>query len=166
MSKRCLILTVVLFLLAVTLAESQTQGFRVTVNYGRTIKEQVKAGKYDWSNPNITSKNFPFSQKGKASILIQLIHFDQDMTSAEVLEELSKQGLRPATLPELLVFGAKFPDKQRDFPIVALGSVWRSDDDRRDVVAYLYHNGSERDLDLRWLERWWSGLCRVAAVRK
>jgi hypothetical protein len=117
--------------------QTTKDGFPVVVNYNRTIEQLVKAGKYDWSNPDITSKNFPSNKKGNAQVSIQLVHFDRTMTSDEVLKELDKQGLRPATLPELLAFGAKYPDKQREFPIVALGSVWRSRGGDRDLLGML-----------------------------
>ncbi len=45
--------------------------------------------------------------------------------TGEVLAEMKNRGLRPATLPELLAFGAQFPDEQRKYPIVALGSAWK-----------------------------------------
>jgi len=165
MGKWCLISTVVLFLLTVTLAESQTQSIRVTVNHNRTIEKLVEAGKYDWSNPDITSKNFPSSQKGKDQVSIQLVYFDRYLTSDEILKTLAKQGLRPATLKELLTLGEQHPDLQRQFPIVALGSVGQNSDGDR-FVAYLWGGGLKRHLRLRWLESRWRALCRFAAVRK
>ena len=139
-------------------------GFLVTVNYNRTIEELVKAGRYHWQNSDITSQNFPSSRKGKAQVLIQLVHFDRDITSDEVLKALDKQGLRPVTLPELLAFGAKYPDKQCAFPIVALGSVWRvSGVGRR--VAYLWRGAGSRGLGLYWLGDGWGAHSRFAAVR-
>ena len=87
------------------------------------------------------------------------------MGSDEVLKKLEKLGLRPATLPELLAFGATYPNKQRKFPIVALGSVWRYWEGYR-FVPYLWENGARRDLGLGWLERGWDAYYRFAAVRK
>ena len=74
-------------------------------------------------------------------------------------------GLRPANLPELLAFGAKYPKKQREFPIVALGSVWRYWCGSRSV-ACLWSVGSLRFLFLYWLEFGGDAIYRFAAVRK
>ena len=145
--------------------KESTQTFPVTVDYGRSIEEMVASGKYDWSNSDITSKHFPIGTKGQVGVNIELVHFNRPMESDEVLRELDKQGLRPATLPELLAFGATYPEKQREFPIVALGSVWRDLDGIRHV-ACLYGNAGDRGLDLRWYENGWVVSCRFAAVRK
>lgn len=93
------------------------------------------------------------------------MHFNRNIESDTALAELDKMGLRPATLPELLAFGAKYPDKQREFPIVALGSVWRDLCGDR-VVAYLGCDSSKRDLYLDRLVYRWSAPFRFAAVRK
>ncbi len=137
----------------------------VTANYDLTVEKAIKAGKYDWSNSDINSKNFPSDRKGTAEVAIELVQFGRYMESDEVLAELDKQGLRPATLPELLAFGAKYPDKQREFPIVALGSVWRYRGGYRDV-AYLYSYAGDRYLNLSWLGSRWGASYRFAAVRK
>jgi len=139
--------------------------FAVTVNYDLSVENAVKAGKYDWSNSDITTKNFPPKRKGKAGIELTLFHFNRSMESDEVVREFDKQGLRPAELPELLSFGAKYPDIQRDFPVVALGSFWRRPFGRR-RCAYLYGHGFRRSLCLHWLAFGWHDDYRFAAVRK
>jgi hypothetical protein len=159
--------------------DASKNSFPVTVNYGLTVEKLVNAGKYDWLNSDINAKNFPSDRKDTAEVAIELVHFGRSMESDEVLEELDKQGLRPATLAELLAFGAKYPEKQREFPIVALGSVWRyrsgarsvaclcsdTDDGSRDV-AYLCGGTDGRYLNLNWLESRWTAHYRFAAVRK
>lgn len=144
---------------------STGESFPITVNYSRTLEQMIADGKYDWLNPDINAKNFPTEGKGTAEVDIELVHFNRAMESNKVLKELEKQGLRPATLPELLAFGAKYPEKQREFPIVALGSVWR-DFGGEGSVAGLDRDGSERYLRLRWLGGRWIADDRFAAVRK
>ena len=141
------------------------RSFTVTVNYDLLLERMIEDGKYDWSNNDITANNFPMEGKVNVEVTIELVHFNRVMESDEVQKELDKQGLRPATLPELLAFAARYPDKQREFPIVALGSVWRSFGGRRDV-PYLWSRSSGRGLGLSWLDRRWSILCHFAAVRK
>jgi hypothetical protein len=144
---------------------AQQEVFPVTVNYGLTVEKLVNAGKYDWSNSDINAKNFPSDRKDAAEVAIELVHFGRSMESDEVLEELDKQGLRPATLAELLAFGVKYPEKQREFPIVALGSVWRGRNGFRSVACLCGYTDA-RSLSLRWLGSLWSADFRFAAVRK
>jgi len=143
--------------------EEETQSFPVTVNYNLTVSEAISAGKYYWSNPDVSSKNFPSDQKGIVKVVIELVHFDQD-TNVDVPAELDKRGLRPATLPELLAFGARYPNKQREFPIVALGSTWRNNGLRH--VGLLLGNADDRELTLYWFEACCWAEYRIAAIRK
>ncbi len=65
----------------------------------------------------------------------------------------------------LLALGAEYPDLQKEFPIVALGSVWRDLGGRR-LVAYLAYWRSKRSLGLRWVGLDWGGPCRFLAASK
>lgn len=140
--------------------------YTVTVNYDRTVEEMLEAGQYDWSNDNITADNFPLpnGKAGAEIIEVELIHFDRYISSEDAIAEMAKRGLRPATLAELLALGEQYPDLQREFPIVALGTVWRGRGGGR-YVPYLYGGGQYRSLDLHWFEDDWDDDCRFAAVR-
>jgi hypothetical protein len=138
--------------------------YPVTIDYRASLAAMIKAGRYDWANPNITDKHFPVTP-GDTDVVIELVHLNRDASSDDVLAELERRGLRPATLPELLAFGATYPEQQREFPIVALGSVWQLWDGGR-LVPYPWGDSLERDLNLNWFDRWWSARCRWAAVRK
>ena len=139
--------------------------YLVTVNYDLSVKDAVKAGKYDWTKDDITTKHFPSKRVGIAEQKIILVHFNRDIKVDEAIRELDKMGFRPAELPELLALGAKYPDIQRDFPVIALGSVWRNPDGDR-YCAYLCGLGSVRSLNLNWFAGWWRDFCRFAAVSK
>ena len=144
---------------------SPLNALTVVINYGLSVEDAVKAGKYDWSNSDISTKHFPSKRKGTAEVEIILLHFNRDMYSGDMFRELDKQGgLRPAELHEGLVVGAKYPDIQRKFPVVVLGSVWRDPYGYR-YCAFLYGNGSGRFLGLSPLG-WWDDFCRFAAVCK
>lgn len=97
--------------------------YRITVDGSKSLAEMVAAGRYNYVHPNITSENFPSKMTGKMDIDTVLVHLGQRFPSRTVLAELDKRGLRPATIFELLAFGAKNSGKQQKFPIVALGSV-------------------------------------------
>lgn len=123
------------------------------VNYDLRLEAAVKAGKYDWVDGYISDKHFPSKRSGLAEIGIQLVHFNKVMSSKDILKELDEMGLRPAELSELLAFGAKYPDEQRKYPIVALGSVWHGWYDCQ-YVPCLERCGGKRGLDSRFAYGW------------
>lgn len=139
--------------------------YPVLVDYDRNVKEAIELGKYDWTNNDINDKNFKTERKGKANFEIELIHFNRPISSENALKEIEENNYRPAELHELLALGEKYPDLQREFPIVALSSVWQDPDGDRDVPC-LVKDGSGRRLRLRWLGFDWGGLWRFAVVRK
>lgn len=139
--------------------------FSVTVNYNQTVEDMVKAGEYDWKNQDINSRNFPIIRRGTSEFEIHLVHFGKTMSSEDVLRELDKMGLRSAEFPELLRLGATHPDLQRQFLIVALGSVFRGPYGYR-YVPVLWTSSGRRELDLGWFRSAWGGGYRFAAVRK
>ncbi len=171
MNKRKLLLVSALAFLAsqlsvgVSFSASKQKVFPIKVNYDLSVESLVINGKYDWKNDAITGKNFPTTRKGEADLVLELVHFNKVLTSEEVLKELDKKGLRPAELHELLTFGEKYPDIQRQFPVIALGSLLRGWGGDRGV-PYLYRFGGERGLDLYYFDNRWIEFCRFAAVRK
>jgi hypothetical protein len=140
------------------------ESYSLTINRQRSRSEMVAAGNYDYANPNITEENFPVGE-GEAEVKAVLLHLDRDASDEEVLAEMERQGLRPATMDELNAFGEQHPDRQRQYPIVALGSVWARPRGDRDV-GYLWGGADRRDLDLRWPGLDWLARCRFLAVRK
>lgn len=95
---------------------------------------------------------------------VELVHFDRVMPSDEVLAELDKRGLRPASLREMLVWANQKGGWNGKDSVVALASVWRGWDDRR--VPYLWCDAGGRFLFLGWLDRGWYEHCRFAAAKK
>lgn len=145
--------------------------FKVAVNYGQSLKEMVADGKYEYANSDINADNFPppvGGLVGQRNIIIELIHFGQDMKSEEVLKEFEARGVRAATLPELLAFGVAYPEKQAEFQIIALGSVWQNRNGRQyQYVPYLGMWRDKRRLDMGWfISRWSSSIFQFAAVHK
>lgn len=137
----------------------------VTVDYDRSVASGIEAGKYNWSNSNITDDHFPNAGSGKSDVEVIIVNYGKDMSTKNVFKDLDKRNLRPATLQELLAISEQYPDKQRDFPIIALGSVWQSPSGDRNVPC-LDGIGSNLELVLRWIDGGWDGICRFAAVRK
>jgi hypothetical protein len=139
--------------------------FPLTVNYDLPLTEAVEAGMYQGVHSAITSQNFPSTRHGQAQLEIILVRYGRRMTSEEVLCELEKEALRPAELPEFLAFGAEYPEIQRQFSVVGLGSVWRDKKGYRNVPC-LYEASEARYLDLHWWDDGWYSYSRFAAIRK
>ena len=134
-----------------------------TVNYDRSVADSLKAGKYDWTNSDITDENFPSTEKGKREVEFGMFHFNKTMGSEDIIAKMKLEGFRPATMKEKLAYGEKNPEEQRKHPIVALGSVAKLNGDRR--VGCLLSVGSGRYADLRYFDNGWGGGCRCLAVR-
>ena len=139
--------------------------YTVAMDYATSIEDLIKQGKYDWSNSDITTKNFSTERTNTTDLKIELVHFDRSINSEDAIAELDKMGLRPAEAGELLTFGAKYPNIQKDFPIVTLGSVWRDLFGSRRVVC-LGRGGHERSANLGWFGGDWNDSYRFAATRK
>lgn len=138
---------------------------QVTVDYGKTLEEMIAAGRYDTRNNDITAERFPFQGTGQVEVELHLVHLGRDASTDTVLAELDRRNLRPATIEELLALGAKYPNLQKQFPFVALGSVWQHPGGRRGV-ACLGHWDAGRGLALDWFGLDWNGGCRFLAVSK
>jgi hypothetical protein len=139
--------------------------YNIVVDYGRSLKQMIKAGNYDWVNKNITAEHFPVKGKGKHELSVTLFHFNRTTRSDDAIAEMNKQGFRPAKIEELLFLGEKYPDIQREFPIVSLGCVWWNPDGSR-YVPCLSRRGSKRELNLGCFRNDWHDCCRFLAVRK
>lgn len=132
----------------------------VPVGYD-TLEQMIAAGYYDKVDSDITPERFPLSgeSESKRNLVAELIHLNRVVRSKKVVTELDKMGLRPGKIEELLAFGATFPDLQRKFPIVALGSSCLIDTGKNrleDFVARLDSHHSQRVLDLdRWTDSCW-----------
>ncbi|OGY41391.1 MAG: hypothetical protein A2Y82_00180 [Candidatus Buchananbacteria bacterium RBG_13_36_9] len=141
--------------------------YKVVFDYGLSLAEMIKLGNYGWFNDDITAKNFPLQGTGKQESELLLVHLNRDVTTKEVLEYLNSQGLEPAKIEHLLAFGTTYPEVQREFPIVALGSSFVGDSGSR-RCPYLSCSVGLRELRLPWVvdDNPWHGSCRFVAVRK
>ena len=142
------------------------QTLPLTVSYdGSTVEAAVAAGNSDYANSDITSAHFPTTRQGTEQLEAVLVHFDRYISSEQALAELNKMGLRAGELTELLAFGATYPDQQRQFLVVALGSTWLRPSGYR-FVPCLDYWGVRRGLRLYWFGAGWREGCRLLAFRK
>lgn len=145
-----------------------TDTFRFAVDYDRGLALMIDDGHYDWKNGDITPERFPIKGKGIVEFEGCLVHFGRGTESAanvKAIEEADQVDPWSAgAIEHLLAFGAKFPQEQRKFPIIALGSVVSINGNR--CVPELWWNGTERYLYLIWFDGRWFGTYRFLAVRK
>ncbi|MFP4515008.1 MAG: hypothetical protein ACLFNO_03345 [Parcubacteria group bacterium] len=144
--------------------------FNLTVDYSRTLKEMIKFGNYDYFDKKINENNFPFPVDflgKKIKIYAKLLHFNEVIRGQEIIDRLNKTeaSFRPATLAEQLSFAQANPELQKDFPIVALGSIYRNIF-RSLSVPVLFFDDYKRQLSLDWFESKWSPFCRFLIVHK
>lgn len=139
----------------------------VTVDYDLGLEHMIALGRYDWKNSDIKPKHFPVKGEGKVDVEITLVHYNRVMSTDDVLKDLDARGLRPIKIEELLALGAneKTRDLQREFPIIALGSVWQDLSGSRRCPC-LDRDGSKRPLSLGWFVLGFDEFCRFGAVRK
>lgn len=167
MKKSLCLFSLVIALSVNTFAAISVGTFPLKVNYDLSVESLVVYGKYKWKNDDITTNNFPTIRKGETDIILELVYFNEVLTSDEALKELDKLGYRPAEIQEILTFGEKYPDIQRYLPVIALGSVWRDLSGNR-FIPYLHRDDdNERFLDLYHFNNdRWHELQPFAAVRK
>jgi hypothetical protein len=123
-----------------------------------SLSDCIALGKYDWVNDHINEKNFPTKTKRDYEVEYRIFHLNKYISSESAIAEMEKEGFKPGNILELLKFGDNQPELQRQFPIVALGSVWRNANDGR-IVPVLDYVGGKRKLDLYrfghdWLDRY------------
>lgn len=137
------------------------------VNYDLTLDEMIAAGHYNWHNGNIT-ENFLIKGGGAVLFEARYFHFDRDISSENadraIREEDPANPWMSAAIEHICTHGAKYPDEQRKFPIVGLGSSAQVDGVRH--VPCLCECGSKRELSLDWWGVDWYRDYRFLAVRK
>lgn len=142
--------------------------FHLPVDYGQSLEAMIAAGQYDWKNSDITAKRFPITGKGVVEFEARYFHFNRDISSENAIKEIeaadTKNPWSAAKIEHVLSHGKTFPEEQRKFPIIGLGSVAKVFGDRR--VPVLRSDGSQRNLDLRWFGGGWPPIYRFLAVRK
>lgn len=144
--------------------------FSAPVVYVQPAFEELKRRFPAYVNLDYKGKRFDPIERCKGvstenrEVAFEYVHMDRDASTDEVLAEMDRKGLRPALYEELLGFAEKYPDEQRKYPIVALGSGAHVHGGRR--VAYLWDDDDSRNLYLYWIGGDWDDHCRFLAVRK
>ena len=126
------------------------------------LEQLIKSIKFSYVNSAIENSFEYEKSRGE----VELINFNKNISSEEVLKELDKQGLIPANLTELLEFAKNKPNEafNSDYLVIALGSVADVDGGRRVPCLVDWDDG--RRLFLYWFGDGWNSRSRFAAVRK
>lgn len=141
---------------------------KVTIDYTKTIEQAIAGSNYNLDSSEIHTDNFPISLEmagKKVEAFLTLFNFFYTISLEDVLFKMNKAGFREATLMELLALGSSFPESQRQFPIIALGSVLCRVKDQK-LVPCLHTRGSNSHLFLSSLYSQWHSNYRFLAVRK
>ncbi len=153
---------------AIGLAVLIPESIILEVDYSQDLEAMIAAGNYNYRNPDITAKRFPIFGKGVKKFEAKLVHPNRDISSdaaeGQIMAIDSEKSWHPAKIEHLLSFGKQFPEEQRKYPIVGLGSVAEVSGDRR--VPCLDGGGSERYLYLLWRDYDWGAVFRFLAVRE
>jgi len=98
--------------------------YRGTIDCNLGFYEMLKTGNFDWRDRDINEKHFPPETCAIREVEFRLANFENNPSEEEILAELDKLDLRPATLRELAYIASVKPDLQHEFSIIALGSPW------------------------------------------
>jgi hypothetical protein len=138
--------------------------FPVTINYKESLADMIGAGKFDEVDPD--SRKLVIAGKGTIKTEVVVINFSRDVSGKEVIAAFTKLGLEPAKVEHAAALGKNYPDIQRKYPVVFLGSV-RTNPEGRSYVPYLncFGFGEKRWFEMdRWYDGWGTDF-RFAGVR-
>ena len=122
--------------------------FRITRGGDRATEQVVGATSHSFVNENINSENFPLTigpKEERELVAFQLLEYDHEPTTEEVLAELKKRGLERSTYEDALKWDESHPDEKGVF--VFLHEPWRHPDGYPSVL-YAYRDDTIRGLNL------------------
>lgn len=95
--------------------------FKIEVDYTKSLQEMVFEGDYNWVDQNIIECSWIVERQGPTEVEVDVEYFRHSNASlVEVLDSITKEGLRPANFQELCAFAVAFPNEQRHFSIFSL----------------------------------------------
>ncbi len=154
--------------------------FRALVNYVQPSHHGLYEA-FDYVDPGYAALSFKPIEICKdvptdaREIEFKLVHLRKRASTKKALAELKRRRLRPALYEELLAFVAKYPDLQKEFRIVALGSVWCILGAARKFAHFRRYRYSPfvdfikdrgRSLAFNWIRNGWADDYRFLAVRE
>lgn len=138
----------------------------LTVDYTRTVEQAVDNGGYELKSGKITDNNFPVPSAllGKRiDVIAKFFYFGKMTKTREVVAKMDKDDYHPAAPMELLTLGLLYPNLQKQFPIIALDSVWNHND--KTFVLGLGSDGYNREVDIFHSFLCWAERCRFLGIK-
>ena len=134
---------------------------------GRSAEQLLAAANFgrvwDYARMFVESKDFPISKAAEEADF-EMVEFDHDPGTDEVLAEFVKRGLERPLAEDALRFGEKYPDLQLERPIVFLHEPWRVPDGCLRVLCLGCWVG-RRYLGTFFFEGRWGRGCRFLGRR-
>ena len=122
----------------------------------KTLSDLIDACKFYYVNENIKKLFFLEPVRGK----VEIKSFAKNMSSEDVIAELTKDGYVPANFTELLTY---YAENQPRKDIVALGSIVSFEGGRR--VPYVWLDSAGRYCILDWFGDDWVADCWFAYIK-
>ena len=150
----------------------------VKIDCRQTLKEMIADGDYSWISPGYDDQ-VKLNCSDSHDIEMQLIDINPKprfFNGQEARVAIDRLGYRPATLEELLAFGATYPKEQYKYDIVALGSTYVLESGTKYVPTLFHYSTAEdqydifapdvRYLGLEYDFTFWIDSYRFAVVKK
>lgn len=123
----------------------------------KTLEQLIKKSDYYYVNSNLTSKNFP-----KPDIIettgAKIIKMSKSVSSQEILNEIKRQGCRPANAWELAEWASKHrKEMDKGTYMVAFGQMCLDSDGDHGVPGVNAYSDGGFGFDLGYFEFDWSG---------
>ncbi len=146
----------------------------LTVDYDQNLEQMIATGNYgddgkgnNWCR-DINARRFPIVGKGKVEFEHKLLHFGCFIFSEDVMRRIFTSDVaipwEPAKIEHITAYGAKYPEEQRKYPIVGLGSVGEVFGKRRVSRLSVVSNG--RALGIDGWDDYWYAYYRFLVVRR
>lgn len=148
--------------------ETTIEKLTLNVDYRLTFKQMFAACNFSSSEPIVRERNFPIPvdlNRRFETLTVKLFHFNRSVHAEDAVFTMEKNGYRPAKIAELFAFSKTYPDLQKKFPIIALGSIT---EDRNGNHCSPFISGSRKT---NQIGVFWNGsgcypFCRFLAVKK
>lgn len=128
--------------------------YRLEMNYELNYPSRIQDANLNSVHPLLTAENFPPRRAGFMDLEAELMQFTEELAldngchSDLVYTAFKREGVRPATLGELLTFAVQHPEEPARSSIWAFGSPWLGW--HHDAIPGLIRKPDGRHLRLRW----------------
>lgn len=110
-----------------TSVRADYRGVRVNVDYAMSIEEAISSCGFEEVYGEFSSKGFPSLQHGQRDVRLVLFRPEENLSFAEVVQQISHQGYRSGNVQELLAFAERCKNINLNFPVIAPFVYYRGD---------------------------------------